>query len=661
MRCKIKARLAAAAALALLTFCTVQANGQIAETDDFYAAVNGPVLAKKTIEPTESSWSWFRERSLENTEELGQELHEIAEKTGSYEKGTPEQKIADLYACAIDMDRRDATARQRLQTMLTPVQEAKTTGELTQALCQMKDTYGTAAFVDYTADRMPRSPRYVARIVPTGTILDKSELEKESHPGSWQAYKQYIADVLVEAGKPKEEAVRQSDAIFAMEQQWAPAMLSSEERNDFSVLNTMYKKEDIESFMPHMNGQALLRSWDLTKERDMFLADAAYLQKIDESYTQQNLPVLKDYVVFRVMDSLAPYADRKLRDLKRNYMQYRLGIQKSRSDEETASRMVQRLLPYEFGQIYLKRHPISQSVQDITSMITDIRNVYRKRLLNNDWLSEETKKKAVEKLDGLRVFVGGPAADDKPLIDNMPDIVPETDGGDLLGNITHNAVLAQQQVHQLIGTNFDPNKWYAFQPQDVNAAYIPANNSITIPAGILQPPFYSPHASAGANLGGIGVVIGHEISHAFDPNGSLYDKDGNMNNWWKAKDYKEFQKRAAAFVPYYSKYEVGNGIYEKGELVANEGIADCGGLSVVTEIAADDEDMLRDVYRNFAVIFACKMTPQQLLQSVQTDPHPIMQARVNGALSATALFYDAYDVEEGDGMYISPDQRVTLW
>lgn len=661
MRYGTKQRLAALALTALLAFGTVQAQEPVSERDDFYLAVNGPTLAEKKIEPTEPSWSWFKEQSLKNTKILEQELHEIAAKEGSYAKGTPEQKIADLYRCAVDMERRDATARQHLQDVLAPVRQAGTTDELTQALLQVREVSGASVFVDYTADRMPDSLRYAARIVPAGTILSKYELEKEPQPGAWQAYKKYIADVLTEAGCPEEEAVRQAEAIFAMEQSWAPVMLSSEERNDFAVLNTMYTRKEIEAFLPHMDGRRLLSSWKLTKEKKLFLADAAYLQKLDEAYVQDNLPLLKSYAVFRIMDGFAPYADSQLRDLQRSYTQYRFGIEKSRSDEETASRMVQALLPYEFGQIYMKDHCSPDAVRDVTAMIDKIRGVYRERLLKNDWLGEDTKKEAIGKLDALRVFVGVPAADDKPIIEDMPDVVSEEDGGDLLSNIMHNAVLVQDQVHQLIGTDFDPDKWYAFQPQDVNAAYIPANNSITIPAGILNLPFYSPDASYGANLGGIGVVIGHEISHAFDPNGSQYDKDGNMKNWWTAGDYAMFQQKAAAFAPYYSRYEVGEGLYENGALVANEAIADCGGLSVATEIAGGDENTLRDLYRSFAAIFASKMTPQLLLQSVQTDPHPIMQARVNGALSATDSFYEAYDVEDGDGMYVAPEQRVKLW
>lgn len=643
------------------TLPVVQAAGSVSEKDNFYRSVNEKTLETKQIQPTEPAWSWFTEQSLNNTKMLKKELKTIAAKQGTYAKGTPEQKIADLYQCALDTERRNAVAGEHIHQVLAPIQAAATIQELTQSLCDTKKNYGTGAFVDYTADRMPNSLRYAARIVPAGTLLSKYELEKEPSPGAWQDYKAYIAGVLMEAGQTKAEADTGAAAILAMEQRWAPYMLTSEEKNDVAVVNRLYSRKEIESMMPHMNGKKILNSWGIGGEKKVFLADADYLRHIDMEYTDANIKVLKNYAVFRIMNGYAPYAGIKLRDMQRQYIQKRFGIQKSRSDGETANRMVQGLLPYEFGQIYMKDNCTPAMVKDIQTMIGQIRAIYRSRLEKNDWLSPRTKAGAIDKLDSLRVFVGGPATGDKPVIESMPDVIPESAGGDLLGNIIHNAVLTQRQLHELLGTDFDLNKWYAFQPQDVNAAYIPENNSITIPAGILKPPFYSPDVTLGMNLGGIGVIIGHEISHAFDPNGSRYDKEGNMKNWWTKKDYTAFQKKAAQFGPYYSKYAVGSGLYENGALVTNEAIADCGGLSVVTEIAAGRESVLRDMYRNFAAIFAEKMTDQLLLQLVQNDPHPIGEARVNGVLSATDGFYSAYDIRQGDGMYILPKDRVKLW
>lgn len=648
-------------AATLLLVGSVQASTPVSEKDDFYQAVNAKTLETKKIEPTEPTWSWFSEQTQTNKKILKHELQRIEEKQGTYAKGTSEQKIADLYQCAIDNTTRNASSRPQLNTMLAPIRAAQTTAELTQALCDMHTQYGTSVFVDYAVDRVPDGLRYMPRIVTTGTILGKYELEKESRPNEWQTYTQYITSILQESGYNSTDAAAQAQSILAMEQRWAPAMLSSEDQNDVTVINTLMSRKNIEKLMPNMDGKKLIQSWKLDKEKQFFLADTAYLKKLDADYTQDNLPVLKSYVIFRVMDGLAPYADIPLRDMQRSYTMQRYGIAQSRSDEDTASRMVQALLSYDFGQLYMKENCDPETINHVKDMINQVRAVYVKRLQNNSWLSPKTRAQAIEKVKTLRVFVGGPAADDKPLLENMPDVIAKTDGGTLLGNILHNAVLVQEQGYRLIGTNFNPDKWYAFQPQDVNAAYIMENNSITIPAGILNPPFYNPDGSYGTNLGGIGVVIGHEISHAFDPNGSRYDKNGNMKNWWTKQDYTAFQKKAAAFVPYYDAYIIAKGIHENGKLVTNEAIADCGGLSVVTEIAGNHTDTLRDLYKNFAFIFASKMTDQIMQQLVQYDPHPIGSARVNGALSATNGFYSAYDIKDGDGMYVQPDQRVTLW
>lgn len=438
-------------------------------------------------------------------------------------------------------------------------------------------------------------------------------------------------------------------------------MLTSEERNDIMVYNRQTTRRDFLKKTAHLGGKELLADWGIAKEKTYFIANPAYLETLDAAYTADNLDLFKNYVIVRTYHMLAPYADLTLRDLRQDYQNKRYGIRTNRTEEERASYLLQGLMPYETGQIYFKERCSEATVADVRDIIDEVRAVYRKRLLANTWLSPQTREKAVEKLDALRVFVGGPAPDDLPLIDSMHVVTAESEGGNLLKNCLLSQAYAAKEMQKLVGTDFDPDKWYAFNPQDVNAAYVTDNNSITIPAGILQKPFYDPAASRGTNLGGIGVVIGHEISHAFDPNGSHTDKDGNLKDWWTAADYKAFQQRADAFAPYYSKYALGPGLYENGKLVMNEAIADCGGLSVVTEIAAGQKSTLQAVYRNFATVFASKYTAQLLHQLLMLDPHPNGSARVNGALSATDGFYSAYDIASGDGMYIPLTERVKLW
>ena len=656
------ARLAVLAVAAVLTLGMGHNSQAIAEKDDFYQAVNQETLKTKTIDPTEVSWSWFQERSVKNTKQLETEVQQMADKAGTYKKGTPEQKIADLYTCAMDTKTRNTSSRAQLNEMLKPIQEAKTTAELTQALCDFKEKYGEGLLVDYGADRKPSAPVYMSRISVNDTILTKYDLQKEPEKGLWDTYKTYIADVLKESGVDANTAKTQAAAILAMEQAWAPAMTDSEKLNDVSVYNQIVPRKDVEAWMPHMNGKKILASWGLDKEKEVLFFEEPYLKAMDAMYTQEHMPLLKSYLTFIVMHRYAPYADIKLRNIRRTFTMKRYGIQQPRSDEETASRMVQDLMSYELGQVYMKQYGSSVAVADVSQMIRQIRDIYEQRLQYNTWLSPQTKAKAIEKLKTLRIFVGAPASGDTPLIDTMADVIAPKQGGTLLGNILHNGRLAYEQEKKLLGRPFNPNKWMGMDPQDVNACYIPENNSITIPMGILQPPFYSVMASQGTNLGGIGTVIGHEISHAFDTNGCQYDKDGNMKNWWTKADYEAFRKRADAFAPYYDRYTVGKEkLQENGKLVTSEAIADCGGLSAAAEIAKGNPTILKDLYHNFAVIFASKYTPQILRFIIQMDPHPIGSARVNGALSSMPEFYQVYHIMANDGMYVQPQQRVGIW
>lgn len=662
MKQSMGARLAALAVATVLTLGMGFSSQAIAEKDDFYQAVNQETLKTKIIDPTEVSWSWFQERSVKNTKQLETEVQQMADKAGTYEKGTPEQKIADLYTCAMDTKTRNTSSRAQLNEMLKPIQEAKTPAELTQALCDFKEKYGEGLLVDYGVDRKPSAPVYMSRISVNDTILTKYDLQKEPEKGLWNTYKTYIADVLKESGVDANTAKTQAAAILAMEQAWAPAMTDSEKLNDVSVYNQIVPRKDVEAWMPHMNGKKILVSWGLDKEKDVLFFEAPYLKAMDAMYTQEHMPLLKSYLTFIVMHRYAPYADIKLRNIRRTFTMKRYGIQQPRSDEETASRMVQDMMSYELGQVYMKQYGSSVAVADVSQMIRQIRDIYEQRLQYNTWLSPQTKAKAIEKLKTLRIFVGAPASGDTPLIDAMADVISPKQGGTLLGNILHNGRLAYEQEKKLLGRPFNPDKWMGMDPQDVNACYIPENNSITIPMGILQPPFYSVMASRGTNLGGIGTVIGHEISHAFDTNGCQYDKDGNMKNWWTKADYEAFRKRADAFAPYYDRYTVGKEkLQENGKLVTSEAIADCGGLSVAAEIAKGNPTILKDLYHNFAVIFASKYTPQILRFIIQMDPHPIGSARVNGALSSMPEFYQVYHITANDGMYVQPQQRVGIW
>ena len=393
MEYKVKTRLTTMVLLALMAFGSVQASDAVSEKDNFYQAVNGKTLAAQQIRPTEASWSWFSERSLENKKALGKELETVAAKQGTYAKGTPEQKIADLYACAIDNKQRNATARAHLQELTCPIEKAQTLPELTAALQAVSAKTGTDIFVGYTVDRLPTGLRYVPRILTVTPSFTKDELEKEPQPGAWKAYREYVAHILEEAGEAPDQAAAHSEAIFAMEKGLGPHLLTSEQRNDVTVQNRLMSRGNLEKLMPNMGGKTVLANLGLNKEKQFFLSNPEYLQQFDALYVPKNLDLLKSYAVYQVYSGFAPSADIKLRDLQRNYALQRFGIAQARDDKETASRMVQNMLSYEFGQIYMKNHCTAAIINDVKAMINEIRDVYQQRLEANDWLSQATRAK----------------------------------------------------------------------------------------------------------------------------------------------------------------------------------------------------------------------------------------------------------------------------
>ena len=229
------------------------------EKDDFYQAVNEKTLREKQIKPTEASWSWFHERNLENKEFLTKEIEDIASHQGTYAKGTPEQKIADLYQCITDQETRNATARQHIRDILAPVKAAKTPQELTEAVGELHQKYGINVLMSMDEQRLPDSRRYVARFEPNNPFLSRYDLEKEPQPGAWKRHTEYISRLLQEDGSAKDKADTMAEAILAYEKSLAPHMLTSEEKNDIMVMNQMVTRKEFLEMTPHLDGKRLIK------------------------------------------------------------------------------------------------------------------------------------------------------------------------------------------------------------------------------------------------------------------------------------------------------------------------------------------------------------------------------------------------------------------
>lgn len=299
-----------------------------------------------------------------------------------------------------------------------------------------------------------------------------------------------------------------------------------------------------------------------------------------------------------------------------------------------------------------------ESKDDVENMSKEIIKNFENRLQNNEWMSRRTKEKALDKLENINVKIGYPTTwNDYGEI----QIKSYEDGGSLIENIINIYLAQSKKQFSKLNQPVDKNEWN-MGACAVNAYYNALNNEIVFPAGILQKPFYDKNASKEKNLGGIGAVIGHELTHAFDNAGAQFDEKGKLKNWWNDNDYKEFVNRSKKVMRYYSKIEANDGKYVDGFLTAGENISDLGGIACVLDLAKKiDNPNLKDLFENYATIWREVSTRELKEYLLSNDPHSPKKVRVNVVLSQFEDFYKTYDIREGDQMYVKPEERIGIW
>ena len=314
------------------------------------------------------------------------------------------------------------------------------------------------------------------------------------------------------------------------------------------------------------------------------------------------------------------------------------------------------LLPNDVGLVYTKYYYDDEISYKVVEMIMNIGDAYLERFQNNTWMAEETKANAIKKLENMLAIVGYP--------DNytFPEITPISEGGSLFSNTLS---IKRHAVSELIRQNEDKGfiRTNMFMPPDmVNACYIPALNIMNIPAGILNPPFYDKNASYAANLGSIGMIIAHEIGHAFDKTGAMYDENGCLKNWWTEKDAAEFEKIQEEFVEYYNQFEVVDGVVQDANVTITENMADIAAMQIIMDIIGDDKQAQKECLEAYANMWAQLGTVSYLTDStLLSDVHAAHVVRVNAVVATLDQFYEIYGIEEGDAMYIAPENRLKLW
>lgn len=632
---------------------------QVRYQDDYYDYVNSNLLDKIDLADTDAQWTWFGELSAVANEEMEDIIKEVASSNESYEKGSSEQKIRDMYDCVSDMDNRNEVGLGPLQPHLDLIRNAATIDEYVDALAQLSGEFGFSSVVGgyYIDQDLADSSKYAVYLMYADTLIGKEYLESESSQDYVNMYFDYVSNMFQEFGMTKDEAEQTSDDIEALLRDICASTLSSEQYYDPSITYNVFTKDQLQQLYTNIDVDKMLKTLKIDSVDTYIVSDVEQARKINSLLTEDNLELLKNFSSFVMLNDVAEYSTQNYAALKNQIDNQLHGVTGTKSDEDIWMDLTQDMLPWDFGKIYVEEHFSEQSKQDVEAMISRIIDEYETIINRQEWMSDATKQKAIRKLETMAVKIGYP--DEWPESMEMMQVTPVSEGGSLLSNMLVNMQVTIDDSLQKLDGEVDRSLW-GMTPQTINAYYDPSNNEIVFPAAILQPPFYNPEADDAVNIGAIGFVIAHEISHAFDANGSKYDEYGNYNEWWTEEETQKYNELSQSIIDYYNNYEV-MGVHVNGSLTLSENIADLGAMTCVTSIIGDNKKSLDQAFGQLAYIWASVETAGYQLYLLNNDTHSPNKLRVNAVLSSCDAFYDVYDIAETDGMYVAPQNRVGIW
>ena len=625
------------------------------EKDDFYAAVNKDTLNKLEIKPGSVIAGSLYDLGDKSSDEVNGIIKEAIEKGG--EKGSKEQKIADFYKNILDNDSRNKIGVAPIKPYLADIDSAKSVKELASVQTELiKNLYMTpfAAF-SITTD-FKDSTKYImyfGTLEPCMTkdfYLSGTEEQKAS-------YFKYLKTVSEIAGENITD--KQLEDFYNLEKAIAEKKLNPEESNNVDKIYNIYTLDEIQALLPSIDLSELLNTLGLKKEEKILVMDEESTKEFARLFTDDNLETLKTAAKLSVIINYGGVLNTAFTDASDTFNQEYLGVSGAYSDEERAALSVANIMPDYIGEIYAEKYFTEEAKQNVLKMVNDIVSVYKERVNNLDWMSPETKEKAINKLDKMGIKIGYPDKRDSYL-DNV-EIKSAEDGGSYFANILEISKESMKYRNGLQGTSPDKTKWGMY-PYTVNACYSATANDITFPAAILQPPMYDINASYEENLGAIGYIIAHEITHAFDNNGAKFDENGNTADWWTAEDYAEFEKRCENMVAFYDGQEGIPGVPMNGRQTLSENVSDQGAVQCITEVASRLENPdYKKLYHSMANAWASTKTREFAKYAANVDVHSEDKLRVNRVVVNCDEFYKAFGITENDGMWVAPEERVKIW
>ena len=635
---------------------------QASPEDDFFAYVNRQFQATATIPPGYMFVMSFTDTNLVVESQQRAILAEILSSPNPA-PGSENWIISELYKMFLDNKARTESL-SKLQPYLDEIRAAKTINELLGVAKKHTKYFNLQPFygMSVAGDAMVDATKWCTIIMPSPLDLGSGEYfaNDPSLAGVQNAYKALLADMLAYLGETANLESR-AEALYLIEKERAAKMLPSEAYFDPQV---QYKKTTWEKMLDITKTTNSLtydeEIYNIMKDKSIYCPDLDYIIFIESLYTEKNLQALKDVAMLTVLSTFQMVLGDDLRDLSDGLTAALLGETGEKASlEQRAQTFVTTMMMQTFSKKYAEKYCSAKVKTDVSEIVEDVRAKYRERIMSLEWMSDETKSAAVEKLNAVKAFVAYP---DKPIQAVTYEVKAKDQGGCLVDLYFSLLDLNHREGINLLKKPLEINLWEHIPTSTVNAFYAATENAIIIPAGILQGVFYSPKASREQNLGAIGAVIAHEFTHAFDNIGARYDKNGTITNWWTDNDYKSFDAMAADVAKALSAIAFVGDIRVNGVLCTPETISDLGAIACVLDIADDTPGAdLAGLMESWAAIWAARMSQELAVYLLYMDSHLPNKLRVNFVLSQVDDFYDVFNIKEGDGMYTPAEKRLSIW
>lgn len=635
--------------------------------DDFYSYVNGSWMKTAKIPADKPTWGSFNKLAEDTDNNSMTILNSLLK--DKFADGSEGKKIQDLYATYMNMDKRNADGIKPIQANLDKIDAIKNMADLQKYMISVtKDgentLYGWGIDADLKDSKM--NAIYLGD-ASLGLGRDYYQKVNEKNTETLAEYQKYVSSMLKEIGYKNADEVAKK--IVDFEKQIAKTYLTNEQSRDNTLMYNPKTMAELKTLVKNVDIPSYLKSVGVTSDKAI-IGELGYYKSFDKFFNDKNLPLVKDYLKFHMIHGSASYLSQKLGDMRFDfYGKYLSGQQEQRALNKRGYQLINGTLGEAFGKLYVEKYFPASAKAQMVELIDYLKKSFDVHIKNLSWMSQTTKTKALEKLNKFTVKVAYP--------DTWKDyskltILSENQGGTLYKNLQNITEWQYNKDLAKIGKPVDKTEW-GMTPQTVNAYYNPVNNEIVFPAAILQPPFFNPNADAAVNFGGIGAVIGHEITHGFDDSGAQFDADGNLVDWWTPEDKANFEKATKALAAQYDKYEPVKGTFVNGTFTNGENIADLGGVNIAFDalqmylkdkgnpgtISGYTQD--QRFFLSWATVWRTLSSDKYMTMQVKTDPHSPGYFRSFGPLVNTDAFYKAFDVKPSDKLYKKPEERVKIW